>query len=196
MSRTEEDFELELRSLPGVLNVGMSHRESGDVGVITLTVSNNNPALTRFVASRIASLYFPDAVLVVDDVEGAVMPERRAPRVAFVHAEFSESDSVCEVRLAFEGQNGVGRAANGPLIGGAEATLGALRDLGYTVPYSIMSVTSVTAGRAWPVIVALHSLTDDADLFGIARSDDDLVSAVRATLNALNRFLSLSQRAR
>ena len=35
MSRTDEDFELELRSLPGVLNVAMSHRDNGDVDEVT-----------------------------------------------------------------------------------------------------------------------------------------------------------------
>jgi len=29
ISSSEEDFELELRSLPGVLNVGISHAENG-----------------------------------------------------------------------------------------------------------------------------------------------------------------------
>jgi hypothetical protein len=33
-------------------------------------------------------------------------------------------------------------------------------------------------------------LTDNAYRFGIAESDEDLVSAARATLDALNRFLS------
>ena len=33
---TEEDFELELRSLPGVLNVGISHGDSGEVDAVTL----------------------------------------------------------------------------------------------------------------------------------------------------------------
>jgi hypothetical protein len=38
--------------------------------------------------------------------------------------------------------------------------------------------------------VTLRSLANDADRFGIARSEDDLVSAVKATLDSLNRFLS------
>jgi hypothetical protein len=53
-----------------------------------------------------------------------------------------------------------------------------------------MTVTSVTNGKDWPVVVTLRSLANDADRFGIARSDDDMVSAVKATLDSLNRFLS------
>ena len=44
MSRTEEDFELELRSLPGVLNVGKTHRDNGDVDVVTLVVNSKDPS--------------------------------------------------------------------------------------------------------------------------------------------------------
>jgi len=62
-----------------------------------------------------------------------------------------------------------------------------LRDLGYDVPYSLMTVTNVTNGRDWPVIVTLRSLANEADRFGIARSEDDLISAVKATLDSLNR---------
>jgi hypothetical protein len=94
------------------------------------------------------------------------------------------------VRLSFNGRLGVGRAGSGPLIGGAEATLAALRDLGYDIPYSLMTVTNVTNGRDWPVIVTLRSHSNDDDRFGIARNDDDLIGAVKATLNSLNRFVS------
>ena len=112
-----------------------------------------------------------------------------------IRADYDTSDGFCEVQLSVDGRTGIGRAGSGPLIGGAEATLAALRDLGYDVPYSLMTVTNVTNGRDWPVIVTLRSLANDADRFGIARSEDDLVSAVKATLDSLNRFLStLEQR--
>ena len=39
MSATDEDLELELRSLPGVLNVEIRHLESGEVDVVTLIVN-------------------------------------------------------------------------------------------------------------------------------------------------------------
>jgi hypothetical protein len=191
MSRTEEDFELELRSLPGVMNVGISHRDNGDVDVVTLIVSGQDSTQTRNAASQIGTLYYPDAVVIVDDVKTALAPhEGDGPRVALVRAEFNASDGVCEVQLSYAGRPGVGRAGSGPLIGGAQATLAALRDLGFTVPFSLMAVVNVATVNNWPVIVTLRSLTDDAYRFGIAESDEDLVSAARATLDALNRFLS------
>ena len=55
-SRIEEDFELELRSLPGVLNVSVARSESGGVDVVTLLVYGLNTNETHAVASQIASL--------------------------------------------------------------------------------------------------------------------------------------------
>ncbi len=191
-TRTEEDFELELRSLPGVVNVGLTHRDNGDVDVVTLAVNGQDPASTRSVATQIASLYFPQAAIVVEDVGsalGAAINDRS--RVALVRADYDVEAGFCEVQLSMEGKVGVGRARSGPLIGGAEATLAALRDLGYDIPFSLLWVTPVTNGKDWPVVVTLRSLSSDADRFGIARSDDDMVAAARATLDSLNRFLSV-----
>jgi len=61
MSSTEEDFELELRSLPGVLNVGIKHRDNGDVEGVTLVVFGQDPGAVRVIAMQIVSLYYPDA---------------------------------------------------------------------------------------------------------------------------------------
>jgi len=191
MSRTEEDFELELRSLEGVLNVGISHDDSGEVDVVTLVVSGIDAKATRGNAAQIASLYYPDAAIVIDNASGSV--ESRAgegPRVALVSAKFNAADSVCEVQLSHNGRVAVGLAGSGPLIGGAEATLNALRELGFSIPFSLMAVVNVATVSNWPVIVTLRSLNDDGYRFGIAESEEDLVSAARATLDALNRFLS------
>ena len=191
ISRIEEDFEIELRSLNGVLSVGISRHENDDVDVVTLVVNSKDHVATRSEASHIAGLYYPDATVVIEDANGVLSPQRSdGTRIALVKADYDTSDGICEVQLAFEGRIGKGRAGSGPLIGGAEATLEALRNLGYEIPFSLMTVTNVTNGRDWPVIVTLRSLTNDADRFGIARADDDLLSAVKATLDALNRFLS------
>jgi hypothetical protein len=98
---------------------------------------------------------------------------------------------VSEVRLAFGGRIGVGRAGSGPLIGGAEATLAALRDLGNVIPFYLMGVTKVNTVIGCSVIVALRSFSANDDRMGIALAHDDLLAAAKSTLDALNRYLSL-----
>jgi len=44
--------------------------------------------------------------------------------------------------------------------------------------------------RGWPVIVTLRPHANDDDRHGIAQAETELISATKATLNALNRFLS------
>ena len=112
-------------------------------------------------------------------------------RIALGGTEFNEHDGVSEVRLSFAGRIGVGRAGSGPLIGGAEATLAALRDLGNVIPFYLMGVTKVDTVIGCSVIVALRSLSADDDRMGIALAHDDLLASAKATLDALNRYLSM-----
>jgi hypothetical protein len=190
MSITEEDFELELRSLPGVLNVGMIHRDNGEVEKVKLVIQGPNAGPIRAQATQIANLYFPDVTIELEVADTVQAISQVASRVALLSAEFDDAAGVCEVRLAFEGRVGVGRADSGRLIGAVEATLAALRDLRCEIPFYLEAVNTVAAVRGGPVVVALRSFADDVDLFGIAQSDGDPLSGARATLNALNRFLT------
>ena len=188
----EEDFELELRSLPGVLNVGISHGDSGEVDAVTLLVRGQDPEAVRDGAVQVASLYYPDAAVIVEDAKD--LPSVRGSngaRVALVRADFNEHNGMSEVHLSYAGRVGIGRAGSGPLIGGAEATLGALRDLKYAIPFYLMTVTKVDTVTGWSVIVAFRSLSDGGDRMGIARSEGDLVAAAKATLDALNRYVTM-----
>jgi hypothetical protein len=191
-STIEEDFELELRSLPGVLNVGINHRENGEVETVVLFIRNQDAEVVRESAVQVASLYYPDAAVVLEEASG--QPSLRsgnAARITLFRAEFNEHDGISEVQLTYAGRLGTGRAGSGPLIGGAEATLAALRDLGYAIPFYLMGVTRVDTVIGCSVIVAFRSLSDDDDRMGIARADGDLVSAAKATLDALNRYVSM-----
>jgi hypothetical protein len=195
MSPTEEDFELELRSLPGVLNVGISHRASGDVDAVKLVIHGQDCAAIKTIASQIASLYYPDATVSVEDAsQGATGHIAETSRVALVRADFNADDGICEVQLSYDGRTGLGRAGSGQLFGGAEATLTALRDLGFDIPFYLLAAVSVATVRGWPVIVTLRSPSSDRDMLGIAQSERDLVSSSMATLDALNRFLATSQK--
>jgi hypothetical protein len=193
-STIEEDFELELRSLPGVVNVGMTHSEDGDVESVVLTIRNHDPEVVRESAIQVASLYYPDAAVILEEAS-TPRPDRggvaTAARIALEAAEFNDRDGVSEVRLGFAGRVGVGRAGSGPLIGGAEATLSALRDLGNVIPFYLMGVTKVDTVIGCSVIVALRSLAANDDRMGIALAHDDLLASAKATLDALNRFLAL-----
>jgi hypothetical protein len=192
ISSSEEDFELELRSLPGVMNVGISHLENGDADAVTLFVRGKDPEAVREVALHVTSLYYPDATVTVEDAVHAPSALRGdGPRVVLVSADFNPKDGASEVRLSYEGVVGYGASSSGPLIGGAEATLAALRDLGYDIPCYLMAVTSVHTSTGWPVIVTFRSLADGGDRIGIAQSEGDLVAAAKATLDALNRYVSV-----
>lgn len=191
MSPTEEDFELELRSLPGVLNVGISHCDGGDVDAVTLVVDGQDTVAIKGVASQIASFYYPEAAVHVEDAHRTdPLLESVGARVSLVRADFNAEDGICEVQLNIAGRIGVGRSGSGPLIGGSEATLAALRDLGYEVPFYLVAVVNVSTGRGWPVIVTLRSFADNEDKLGIAQAEGDVISSSKATLGALNRFLS------
>lgn len=194
MSPTEEDFELELRSLSGVLNVEIGHRENGDVDSVTLVTLGQDPSAIRVMATQIVNLYYSEASVIVEDATKALAPrEVQVVRVALVRAEFNPATGNCDVELSHGGRVGLGRAGSGQLFGGAEATLAALRDLGYNLPFYLLTVISVATVRGWPVIVTLRPFSDGADMFGIAQGDNDVTSAAMATLDALNRFLSKAE---
>lgn len=193
-STIEEDFELELRSLPGVLNVGISHSENGEVDAVMLMVRGQDPDEIRDFALEVASLYYPDTVVMVEDANGEP-PARssKSARVAIVWTDFNERDGLSEVHLSSGGRVGIGRASSGPLIGGTEATLAALRDLGFTIPYYLVAATKIDTVTGWSVIVIFRSLSDSGDRIGIAQAEGDLVSAAKATLNALNRYVTIER---
>lgn len=190
-SRSDEDLELELRSLPGVLSVSVNYDGRDAVENVTLLIIGSDLEGVKSEALQILSLYYPDASLLVEAANDADLQfNRDHSRVAIIGAELEQSTGTAEVRLQYAGRIGVGRSSSGPLIGGADAALGALRDLGLEIPFSLLSVNSVSIMNRWPVIVTLRSTRNDIDRLGIAIGEGELLSSVKATLNALNRFLA------
>jgi hypothetical protein len=193
MSSTDEDLELELRSLPGVLNVEIRHLDSGDVDVVTLITNGQDPSNIRVMAKQIVSLYSAEGSVVVDDASTVLQPkELKAIRVNLVATSFEPDTGTTEVELNFSGRIGHGHAKSGQLIGGAEATLAALRDLGIEVPFYLVSVVNIATPRGWPVVATFRALSNEPDLHGIALAENDVTSSAMATLNALNRVLPIS----
>ncbi len=109
-----------------------------------------------------------------------------------MNTSFDPETGSSEVELNFAGRLGKGHARSGQLIGGAEATLAALRDLGIEVPYYLASVVNFATPRGWPVVVTFRPFANDSDMYGIALAENDVTSAAMATLNALNRVIPIS----
>jgi hypothetical protein len=195
-TRTDEDLELELRSLPGVLSVSITYGARDEVEVVTLLVIGSDFESTRSEAHLILSLYYADAALVIEEANDALIQmSRDHSRVAIVDAQFEHATGAVRVQLQYNGRTGIGHSGSGPLIGGADATLAALRELGLEVPFSLLSVNSVSLMNRWPVIVTLRSTRNESDRMGIALAEGELLSSVKSTLNALNRFLATPVRA-
>lgn len=122
------------------------------------------------------------------------------PRIALLTARFDPVSGTSEVALGADGAHAVGRAAAGPLVGGAQATLAALGVLGVDVPFYLRSVGRARDLPGEPVVVVLAPRLRAADgtapdplardRVGVASGEVEVEAASRATLGALNRFLS------
>ncbi|MGH8979741.1 MAG: hypothetical protein ACRDWE_01790 [Acidimicrobiales bacterium] len=120
-------------------------------------------------------------------------------RVSFLTASFDAGRGMTEVTVGLGATRGSGQAAAGPLVGGAQATLGALAALGRDVPFYVVSADRALGVPGEPVVVVLGArhgadgTTATGERIGIASGDADADAASRATLGALNRYLSRPQ---
>src|SRR5579863_1706763 len=118
-------------------------------------------------------------------------------RVSLLDATFDAERGTSEVSLSLGAARGTGRAAAGPLAGGAQATLNALEALAIDVPFYLVSSERVHGVPGEPVVVVLAPKrsggADDggtAERLGVASGGDDVEASSRATLGALNRHLA------
>ena len=194
-STIEEDFELELRSLPGVVNVGIVHSEEGDVESVVLTIRNHDPDVVRESATQVASLYYPDAVVILEETRAARADRARRGNGGPVSRWRRPSSTSTTASARCASASPAGSGSGGPGAGrssaGPRPRCDALRDLGNVIPFYLMGVTKVDTVIGRSVIVALRSLAANDDRMGIALAHDDLLASAKATLDALNRFLSL-----
>lgn len=125
-------------------------------------------------------------------------------RVSLLGATFDAARGTTEVSLALGSMRGTGRATAGPLAGGAQATLNALRALSVDVPFYLVSAERAHAVPGEPVVVVLSPRRTGAETtdgesagwpverLGVANGTEDVEAASRATLGALNRHLTKS----
>ena len=89
--------------------------------------------------------------------------------------------------MSFGNREVTGTGTSSALTGAVEATLAALRELGWLLPFSISSAARLTVGGTAAVLV--HLTGTPGDRFGLGASPVAQRAAAKATLHALNRWL-------
>jgi hypothetical protein len=127
-------------------------------------------------------------------------------RVTLLTVRFDPDTGVSQVDLAYGTARGSGRATAGPLAGGAQATLEALEALGLDVPFYVVSAERAAGIMGEPVVVVVAPRRSEGDRtatpgrrqpsrIGAAEGSEPVEAASRATLAALNRFLTQGKKA-
>jgi hypothetical protein len=194
MSNGLAELELELRLLPGVVNVGFGPVEPTGHVAVSIVTFDPEPDLER-VATRVARVYQSSASVEIIDLSSPVAIEisdtvvNSDERVALVDSSLDDSTGHAIVVLSWMGNSASGTGTAGALIGPAMATLKALDGLGITMAVSLSSVSSGQGVANPPVRVILRSEHDDSEFVGVARGSNEAESAARATLAAFNRYV-------
>ncbi len=179
-------LELELRRLANVAFVGFDDRPD-TVLVQVLALATSDPSTVRFQAERTCRMHL-DRPFVVE-IAGGTRPSRiRLLEVHLRGGESAEANEI-EVHLGFEGLRTIGRAIGADPTAAASATFDALHGLGAAVPFRVEAAALFEHVLGEGVMLVLAS--DDAgQRYGVAAGTSVEQAAVRATLHALNRYLS------
>ena len=186
-----DTLELELRRLPGVLGVGYS--DEGDTVVVHVLaeVPSAGPTELRRQVSQRARVHLDKPLVIeLEDLAGKG-PVRRPTRVRLEGVRVDGFSQELDVHLGLGARRVVGRGHAGSPADAAAATLDALAELGATLPFRIDAATA--ALRHSPdhaVVVVLEPDSRSSKLYGVARAPSMEEAAARATLHALNRYLS------
>ncbi len=193
------ELELELRLLPGVVDVGFGPVEPTGHVPISLVALEPEADLDR-AATRVTRTFGGSATVEVLDLSPpepaapAPSPPRPGPlvgdeRVALVESGVDQRNGEARVVLSWLGRSATGSAVAGSLIGPAKATLAALEGLGVVLDAALASVSSGQGLQNPPIRVILRSAHDDTEFVGIAQGCSEPESASRATLAAFNRYI-------
>lgn len=193
-------LELELRKLPEVVAVGFEGAASDDSLVLVhLLVSDpSSRATVEEQALDLARLHLgrPLRVVVSPDggdgvsasvLTGGIGGVRLPSRVQLVAVSLVDDGEAVEVTLGHGDQHAVGRGAPASPTGAVTAALAALRQLGWSVPFQVVSAVRLAVGTAGAVLV--HLIAPDGERLGISIGENSEHAAAKATLQALNRWL-------
>ncbi len=211
-----DDLELELRRLPGVRAAGFEDSDGLLLVQIHVTADAARDDSIPVSATRVAARHAdrPVAVEVIRwrDTDSAtyiespldtqfddIQPTRHVtaepgsrvsrPRLLAVIA-FPDSDEL-EVHIMLGDRRTIGRAASADgLVGAANATLAAVASLGINLDVSCAWARPVDRNDSSSLTAVCLILNGD-ERYGLASGSSPIDGAARATLDALNRRISL-----
>ena len=193
-------LELELRKLPEVLAVGFEGPGEGapisDDAVITVHVFVTGDAPRAQIEQQALDLgrLYVDRPLRVqlapetDEEAPAVKTARVAThRVKLVDVDLTDDGNSVEVTIERGDARVVASGPGASLSGSVDATIAALAELGWSIPFGVSSCVRLSVGTAGAVMV--HLAGGGGERLGVATGSTPQRAAVKATLQALNRWL-------
>lgn len=186
-----DKLELELRRLPGVVGIGFTEEEGGLVVHVLAEMPQGVAALRRQIVQR--SRAYVDRTLIIDlqELRAAEPPAERG-RVKLVSVRVEAFTQEMEVHLAHRGVHTVGRAAAGSPLEAVDATLQALSDLGAELSFKVEAAAAPVDDESQQAVIVILEPDggQNGTRYGVAKGETIEEAAVRATLHALNRYLS------
>jgi hypothetical protein len=182
-------LELELRRLPGVAGVGFTEDEDVLCVHVEANATSGIAALRRQVVLHSRASIDRAVVVDIHESDAAVADRGRVKLVAVRIERFSQE---MEVHLAHRGVHTVGRGSAGSPTDAVDATMQALVDLGAELPFKVEAASAPVSNEAEQAVIVILEPEDDGSgtRYGVARGSTIEEAAARATLHALNRYLS------
>lgn len=176
----EDALELALRRLPHVEYVGLRDQAGTQVVQVLTSTAADVDALRRDCQHLCESHL--DGAFVLE------LPQSGRPsRIRLLDVERPGPDEVV-VHLGFNGRCTSGRARGGDPAAAAEATFEALTGLGADVPFHVEAAAVFEHHVGDGVMIVLSD--GQSPRYGVAGGSDAVNAGARATLHALNRYLS------
>lgn len=182
-------LELVLRRLPGVVGVGFSDEEEALVVHVEAVLTEGRAALRRQVVQHARAAVTRPVVVDIHEAQTSAVQDRGRVKLVAVRVERFSQD--LEVHLAHKGVKTIGRGTAGSPADAVDATMRALADLGAELPFRVEAASApVDNETEQAVIVILEPEREGGTRYGVARGGTIEEAAARATLHALNRYLS------